>query len=808
MTENVLKYKVTFGQSTAPFVAARFPQNDLLPIVPFDAPLAKGTTVAPEMRGKVPGMFSRGQWWGLGGAWPTMGITDTQIKNAASWPTENVGLRAENWPAVDIDVASDEARELIEGIAAFHLGASPVRVRANAPRALCVFRRTGDEPIRKMRIVFRDADDVEHAVEVLGAGQQYLIAGRHPSGVMYEWRPNADLAQYTADGLTKVTAAEMRAFMDAVASEITGRGWTIITNSKLKQSVTSGGIAVADAEPIIDPQIALNALKAIPNNEETLPLREDFIGLLASFRAATGKASYAPEIEEEVRKWAEEYEWADENYFEGVWRSLTHVRVGPDKLFALAKRHGFHGAAAADFPDDNSVAEAEKIVEAVQTEEEEAQERLRAVCRRLVYWADKGVFILRDSGKQITAPILNAFPGLGTEIAPAGTRGTRAAANQLVNSNELQLVAGLTYLPGHPKLVTWNFGNDNAVYWNKWTPFEFPMPETVTDADVRPWLDHVCYLFENAEDREYLLDFLAHIVQHRGRKIRWSPIILGGQGIGKDLFLRPIIKGLGEQNSRTIQPEELLGQFIDFYEKELVIVEEIMRMEKGNIYEKMKAVISGTAADTVTIERKFEQSYDVPNVVNFVFFSNHSDALNLSEDDRRFFVIHSYARPQAADYYVELADKFYREQQGWRAVFAWLKQRDISAFNPDARPRFNEAKASMIEDSQTYYSLWLRDALAGGFLKHRSVLTAMEVLDIVQTDFGNVPDKVRKSLVHQNQVAKSLNFAGWHYRDQRVSINGRQQRVFVRSKELVDTSNEMLKARYEAEREKKVSSIA
>ena len=48
MTENVLKYKVTFGQSTAPFIAARFPQNDLLPIVPFDAPLAKGTTVAPE----------------------------------------------------------------------------------------------------------------------------------------------------------------------------------------------------------------------------------------------------------------------------------------------------------------------------------------------------------------------------------------------------------------------------------------------------------------------------------------------------------------------------------------------------------------------------------------------------------------------------------------------------------------------------------------------------------------------------------------------------------------------------------------
>ena len=808
MTGSPLKYKVTFGQSTAPFITARFPQNDLLPIIPPDAPLARGTTVAPEMRGKVPGAFSSGQWWGLGGAWPTMGVSDAQIREAASWPTENVGLRAENWPAVDIDVNSDEARDLIENIAAFHLGASPVRIRANAPRSLCVFRRTGDEPIRKMRIVFRDAEDKEHAVEVLGAGQQYLIAGKHPSGVMYEWRANADLAQYTADGLTKVTASDVRAFMDAVAAEINGRGWTIITNSRLKQSVTSSGVAVADMEPIIDPQIALAALKTIPNDEDTLPMREDIISLLASFRAATGKASYDAEIESEVRSWAEEYDWADDTYFDSIWRSLTHVRVGPDRLFSLAKRFGYHGAAAIDFPDDNPVAQAEAIVEAVQSEEEEAQERLRAVSRRLVYWADKAVFILRDNGKQITAPVLNAFPGLGTEVAPAGSRGTRAAANQLVNSGELQLVAGMTYLPGHPKLVTWNFGNDNAVYWNKWTPFEFPMPEEVTDKDVQPWLNHVEYLFEDKEDREYLLDYLAHVVQHRGRKIRWAPIILGGQGVGKDLFLRPILKGLGEQNSRTVQPEELLGQFIDFYEKELVIVEEIMRMEKGNIYEKMKAVISGTAADTVTIERKYEQSYDVPNVVNFVFFSNHSDALNLSEDDRRFFVIHSYAKPQEADYYVALADEFYRKQQGWKAVFAWLKQRDISAFNPDARPRFNEAKASMIEDSQTYYSLWLRDALAGGFLKHRSVLTAMEILDLVQTDFGNVPDKVRKSMVHQNQVARSLKFAGWHYRDQRMFVGGRQQRVFVRSKELVDTPNETLKARYDAEREKKVSSIA
>ena len=379
-------------------------------------------------------------------------------------------------------------------------------------------------------------------------------------------------------------------------------------------------------------------------------------------------------------------------------------------------------------------------------------------------------------------------------IAPAGSTGTRAAANKLLNASLVQQVQGITYLPGQPQLVTWDPHGRPNMFFNRWEDANVSLPDAVTDGNVRPWLDHAAYLFEEAGDREYLLDYLAHILQRRGRKIRWAPIIIGSQGIGKDLFLRPIMRGLGERtNCATVQPDRLQGKFIDFYERELVVVEEITRTERNDVYERLKAIISGTASDTVLIERKFEQPYEVPNTVNFVFFSNHSDALSLSADDRRFFVISSHASPADTAYYTRLS-RFY-ESGGWQAVVRWLRQRDIGSFNPDARPRFNSDKEHMIEQAQPYYALWLRDE----FLPDRSVVTVKEVLDTVATNL-NINPRVRDHLRGQSQVAKALKFAGWVYRHKELRLHtGQQARVWCRNEQIANSSLDLIRAAYQRE---------
>lgn len=798
------KIKAMFSKSTAPFILkGRFPPEDLLPIIPPGAKVASKSAVDAKQVGKIPGRYDAKtqQWWGLTGAWPTNGVSEQLQAEAATWPTENVGLRAELWPAVDVDVATDEARELIEGLLNFYLGTAPVRVRANSPRALFVFRKTGEEPIRKMRIVFKDTDGNEHAVEILGLGQQYLVAGTHPSGTDYTWRENADILTCGANGLTGVTATEARTFMDALAAEITAKGWAIVRDVRLR-GTSGAGVAVKDLDPVLPVNLALAALKAVPNNEDTLPLREDLVGLLASFKATLGRDALKPKVEAAAREWATEQGWCDADYFETVWNSLTHVRVGHERLTGLAHKHGWVGDAAADFKDAGDTTER---IAAVQSEEEEDAKKIETLKKRVVYWADAQRWIDRDTKSQLSHAAFNSSPSLGVTVAPSGATGTRTAANKLLNSpNCVQVVAGMTYLPGQPQLASWEMNGRSAYYFNKWTDNPVPNTGAVGDDGITPWLDHLAFLFENEDDRNYLLDYFAHVVQRRGHKIRWAPIIIGNQGVGKDLMLRPIVFGLGRNtNVATIRPERLMGQFIDFWEKELVIVEEISRTDRTDVYERMKAVISGTASDTVTIERKFEQPYEVPNTVNFVFFSNHSDALNLSADDRRFFVIHSYAEPKGSDYYEALNKEFYERDHGWAKVFQWLKQRDISAFSPDARPRFNEAKARMIEDAAPYYCLWMRDE----FLARRSVVTIKDVLDALATDF-NFPERVRKEMKSQAQVSRALKFAGWVYRAQQLRVDKKSRvNVYCASQQISETGSDLLKQRYLAEKDRKLASI-
>lgn len=811
MTDTTASIKRNFSLASREFTTkGGFPQNDLLPIIPPGAKVNPKSSVDPKAVGKLPGRFitKAQEWWGLGGAWPTMGINDRTVAEAGAWPTDNVGLRAEKWPAVDIDTNSAEACEMIEAIANFHLGAAPVRVRDNAPRALLVFRQQGEEPVRKMRVTFADATGTEHALEVLGLGQQYLIAGRHPSGSDYEWRENAELVSWGAEGLTKVTASDLRNFMDAVVSEIETRGWTVKAQIRTRSSAGGAGAAVVDLEPVLDLDVILAALKSFPNDDATLPMREDFVAVIASFKAAAGKLSET--VREDVCEWACEHGWADVDYFNGVWTSLTHVRIGPDRLFSLARKHGFHGDAAMDFRDDDNdvpVEIAEQAVAVAMSEEEAKEQALADVAKRLVYWAEPQRWIVRDTREILTHGALNSYAGLGTAIAPAGAAGTKSAANILINAAAVQKVAGQTYLPGKPQLVTWDFNGDSAMYFNRWNPHEVSLPTNVTDADIAPWLEHMRYLFTDSENLDYLLDYMAHVAQKRGTKIRWAPIIIGNQGVGKDLFLRPLIKGLGSTNTQEIKPENLTDRFVDFYEKELVVVQEMVRFDRGEVYEKIKAVISGTASDTVMVERKYETPYKVPNVVNMMFFSNHTDAMSLSTDDRRFFVISSNARPKPDSYYHHIAETFYKKQEGWKFVFAWLKQRDISKFQPDARPRMTEDKMTMIEETQPYYVIWFRDAVKIGALKNRSILTVKEILHWVASDYSSVPEKVRKNMNSQPQIQRALTFAGWTNINRQVRVDGSQERFWVSTPQLAESENEFLKAKYLAEREKKVASV-
>jgi hypothetical protein len=162
--------------------------SELLPIGPPGAPLSPASKIKPEMVGKIPMVRgANGLWCGYGG-WTRKSSTVEKLK---TWSLDGagVGFKTERYPALDIDCDDSALSDSIEAKAREILGPAPVRFRARSARRLMLYRLAeAEEPFRKRRRDWTDAAGALHAVELLGAGQQFVAEGPHPKGGRYEWR--------------------------------------------------------------------------------------------------------------------------------------------------------------------------------------------------------------------------------------------------------------------------------------------------------------------------------------------------------------------------------------------------------------------------------------------------------------------------------------------------------------------------------------------------------------------------------------------------------------------------------------------
>ena len=152
---------------------------------------------------------------------------------------------------------------------------------------------------------------------------------------------------------------------------------------------------------------------------------------------------------------------------------------------------------------------------------------------------------------------------------------------------------------------------------------------------------------------------------------------------------------LGQHNVRIIGMPELSSSFNGWVEGvQVVRVEEMMALGRRELMNKLKPLITES---TVMVNQKGIQTYTIPNHVNLLLFSNHSDALRLDPDDRRYGVIHCPVSRRPKSYYRELFD--WTNENG-PALLHYFLERDVSEFDSKAPPLMTESKGEMIEASR------------------------------------------------------------------------------------------------------------
>jgi hypothetical protein len=262
-------------------------------------------------------------------------------------------------------------------------------------------------------------------------------------------------------------------------------------------------------------------------------------------------------------------------------------------------------------------------------------------------------------------------------------------ANKLLQDTRLLKVLRFAYMPGNEDRIVRE--NEDLQALNLWRP-----SNVVRQAgDAIPFVEHLRYLSSTNEEFEHLADMLAFMAQKLGRKLKSAIVLVGPQGTGKSFVGHVMREILGSHNSTEITSTEVKSDFNEFLEAKLfVVVDEIMALGRLEIMNKLKPLITQTK---IQINRKHITTYEIENCANFLFLSNHEDALKIDNQDRRYFIVIGDGSPMPSSYYDYL---WSWEEQHRGVILDWLLSRDLSGFNPDAPPPITEGKRRMVEASR------------------------------------------------------------------------------------------------------------
>jgi hypothetical protein len=320
----------------------------LLPLLPHDAVphirLASEKAAEVEAgRGKAPGRWARAGW-SLLSDWRDFPDDVGTIEGWSSWPSVNVGLRACHaapWVAfIDVDVlhhvAATEIQEMLRG-RLDGLGEFIWRV-GQAPKFLIPVQVT--EPIKRSRSTVVEADGERHMVELLGAGQQAVIAGTHPkTGYPYTW-PAGGLEDTEPARLPRLTPGGLAEILAACSGILRGYGTAVGRKGRSISAMGNGPPKPLHELRARDLALALAAAGYVINSDWS---RDDWVAWAYALRGAFGDQGK----ELWLQFSAQSTKATNPATAEKVWHDAIqaerdgHLRAGAGTIIAVAKEEGW-----------------------------------------------------------------------------------------------------------------------------------------------------------------------------------------------------------------------------------------------------------------------------------------------------------------------------------------------------------------------------------------------------------------------------------------------------------------------------------
>lgn len=263
-----------------------------------------------------------------------------------------------------------------------------------------------------------------------------------------------------------------------------------------------------------------------------------------------------------------------------------------------------------------------------------------------------------------------------------------------------QTVVDVGYKPLGSRIFT-EYGSE---YYNTYYGSGLTLPETVDPEKIKIPLEHMQYMFPSKVDGTLFIYWMAFTIQRPDIRIPWTPLIVSTPGVGKGWIYQMLQCIIGRQNCALIGHDDF--KFNEFMRGKIVCMDELRASGKFDLMNKLKHLITEIELE-VNVKHGTKQQERI--YVNFICFSNYSDAAALTYDDRRFWVHNVPNDRQNPEYYNRLFNWLVTDGPAhWEK---WLRAVDLSKFDYAAPPPMTEAKHQMVENSMSTVKEVIFDAV-------------------------------------------------------------------------------------------------
>ena len=372
-----------------------------------------------------------------------------------------------------------------------------------------------------------------------------------------------------------------------------------------------------------------------------------------------------------------------------------------------------------------------------------------------------------------------------------------AMLSVLTRFNCIKCVATKLYYPNEDIF----FKKDGIDYVNEYRPTKIKPKK----GDVYKMLQHFKNLFPVYKERKVILNYISFIVQNPGEKILWMPIIKGSKRIGKSLIESHIITPmLGARNVNLVDSKALGKEFNAWQTgAQLLCFHELKagstRKEKIEVTETLKSFLTDKR---ISVRKMRMDPFTVDNLANVLAFTNHDDAIMMTLDEERFFMVRTEMKRKRAVYYrtlIKWLDNHIPQ------MYYYFLNRNIRNFDAHRAPDSNYTQ-EVKEQSLT----WPGSIIAKGlqdknhFFNHPGVFSYQAIVEYIRSesvgsDALNI-DALAKPTSSKGYILyntlRDLGFRKWghgHNQSGKVRVKGQRYTVWQSPTYVKDHTPEQIK---------------